>query len=120
MARPTKYNNSILEKSNEYLSQWHTLGDMIPSVEALSEYIDIARSTIYKWAEEEGKEEFSDILDKVNRLQARTLINNGLSGDFNAAITKLVLTKHGYSDKRELTGADGKDLIPSGIDTTYE
>ena len=37
------------------------------------------------------------------------LANSGLKGDTNASITKLLLTKHGYSDKVEnaLTGADG-------------
>ena len=120
MARPTKYNKAILEKANKYLKAWKDEGDMIPSIEGLSDYIKIARSTIYDWSEDENKAEFSDMLDELQSLQARTLINNGLSGEFNSNITKLVLTKHNYSDKRELTGADGKDLIPSGIDTTYE
>jgi len=34
-------------------------------------------------------------------LQERKLICNGLMGDFNPAITKMMLTKHGYSDKME-------------------
>jgi hypothetical protein len=35
------------------------------------------------------------------------LIAKGLSGDFNSAIAKLVLGKHGYHDRVESTGADG-------------
>jgi hypothetical protein len=34
-------------------------------------------------------------------LQERTLLNGGLGKDFNPVITKLVLGKHGYSDKQE-------------------
>ncbi len=97
--RPSKYNKAILEKSNKYIEVWKTLGDMIPSVEALSEYINISRSTIYKWERDKISDEFSHMLDNISRLQKRVLINNGLSGEFNAAITKLVLTKHGLSDK---------------------
>ena len=118
MARPTKYNKAILEKAGTYLKEWKSEGDMIPSVEALAGYLSVARKTLYNWGDEYP--EFLHMLDDLQSLQAKTLINNGLSGDFNAAITKLVLTKHNYSDKQEMTGKDGTPLIPTGIDTTYE
>ena len=120
MARPTKYNKAILEKANEYIETYKELGHMIPSVEGLCIHIGIARSTVYKWAEEKDKKDFSDTLEQINEYQKFDLLNGGLSGQFNSNITKLALGNHGLSDKRELTGADGKDLIPSGIDTTYE
>ena len=118
MARPTKYNDAILEKSNTYLIEWEKEGDMIPSVEALAGYLDVSRATLYNWGDE--YDEFLDILGEVNRLQAKTLINNGLSGEFNANITKLVLGKHGYSEKKELSGVDGKELLPSTIQIINE
>ncbi len=39
--------------------------------------------------------------------QKRTLINKGLTGVFNATIVKLMLSKHGYSEKvdQTVTGA---------------
>ena len=89
--RPTKYNKSILDKSYDYLDNYFDkYKDQIPSVEGLSEVIDIARSTIYEWADQEDKKEFSDILEKINEAQARVLINNGINGSVNSAITKLV------------------------------
>lgn len=120
MARPTKYNNKILEKAEEYLTSWEDDGDMIPSVEGLALKINIARSTIYEWDKE--KPEFSDILQRINEKQKQTLINKGLSGAFNSNITKLVLGKHGFSDKsqQEVSGADGAPLIPSSIKVVYE
>ena len=42
--------------------------------------------------------------------QEKDLINKGLTGDFNSTITKLILTKHGYSDKQ--------DIDHSGINLT--
>ncbi len=99
MARPTKYTPELLEKAHSYIANWRTLGDMIPSHDALCGYLDITSPTLYDWRDQEGKEEFSCILDTISRMQRQELINNGLSGDFNAAITKLVLGKHGYSDK---------------------
>ena len=55
---------------------------------------------MYKW-EAENKE-FSDILADIKAKQESVLINKGLSGDFNSAITKLVLGKHGYHDKQDM------------------
>ena len=95
----TKYTPELLEKAHSYIANWRTLGDMIPSHDALCGYLDITSPTLYDWRDQEGKEEFSCILDTISRMQRQELINNGLSGDFNAAITKLVLGKHGYSDK---------------------
>lgn len=135
MARPTKYNKAILERANEYLQSFLELeivkeakgaddakGDLalFPTVAGLSLHLEISRDTIYEWDKDEEKAEFSDILGQIQALQEYSLLHGGIRGLFNPIITKLMLTKHGYSDKRELTGADGKDLIPSGIDTTYE
>jgi len=44
--------------------------------------------------------------------QERMLANGGILGDYNTAITKLLMSKHGYSDKVETahTGPDGGPL----------
>jgi len=57
-------------------------------------------------------QEFSDILKELDADQEIKLLNSGLTGDFNSTITKLILTKHGYSDKtqQELSGPNGGDL----------
>lgn len=103
MARPTKYCDEILEKTREYLDEWRTTGDMIPSIESLALHLKINRATVYDWKSHEDKVLFSDMLDEILILQQKELLNNGLSGEFNASITKLVLTKHGYSDKVDST-----------------
>lgn len=115
MGRPTKYTPELLEKAHSYIANWRTLGDMIPSNEALARYIDINRSNLYEWAKHDDKQEFRDILDEINSLQRSELINNGLSGDFNAAITKLVLGKHGFSDKVDSDITTKGDKIENNI-----
>ena len=99
--RPTKYTKELLANCYEYIEQWRTLGDMIPSQIALQEYIGISNACLSDWRNDPEKEEFSSILEKINRLQQRELLNNGLSGDFNSNITKLALGKHGYHDKQD-------------------
>jgi len=115
--RPTTYTQEVIDKCNTYLEEWESLGDMIPSVEGLAEYTGRARSTIYYWAEDEEKTEILDTLAKINEIQKRTLINKGLSGDFNSNITKLVLGNHGLSEKlqQEHTGADGGPIQTTQI-----
>lgn len=106
MGRPSVYTPELLEKAKAYLNK--SKGERyFPSVAELSLVLDIARSSVYKIAQEH--EEFSDILEKILAEQERKLIENGLLGEYNPQITKLVLGKHGYTDKQDLTTA-GKEL----------
>jgi hypothetical protein len=115
--RPTAYNEQLLENARKYLEEYESHGDMIPSNEGLCDVIKINRSTLYRWRDEEGKEAFKDILDAINRKQQRVLINKGLSNDFNSAITKLVLGKHGYHEKQqqEISGPEGKPIETASV-----
>ena len=73
-------------------------------------HLGISRATVYDWKEKYP--EFSDIIEKLQSVQADRLLLNGLSGDYNPVIAKVLLTKHGYREGIEQTGKDGKDLIP--------
>jgi hypothetical protein len=107
--RPSDYTPEIASAAWEYVNGgWMTVGDKVPSVAGLACEIGIHRDTCYSWAEDEDKE-FSDILKAIAQNQERQLINNGLDGTFNPPITKMMLSKHGYSDKVENdhTSSDG-------------
>lgn len=110
--RPTKYCDGILEKAKQYLYTYETLGHAIPSVEGLALHLDIDRSTIYDWASQEDKEEFSYTLSKINITQKHVLLTKGLLSEFNSNICKLALGNHGFSDKQqsEVSGRDGKPI----------
>lgn len=120
MGRPLEYSEKMVEYAKEYLydiardeSVYVGQGRRgaviskvnIPSIAGLAIYLDIARSTIYEWAEKHP--DFSDILEKIKAEQERRLLNNGLGGQYNSHITKLVLGKHGYHDKQEHMGEGG-------------
>lgn len=96
--RPTTFTPEMMEKANEYLENYDSEhSHSIPSAVGLAVVLNVARSTLYKWAEDE-RTGFSDILDKINDKQQMVLLAKGLSGDFSAAIAKLVLGKHGYHE----------------------
>ena len=103
MARPTKYNDEVLEKARDYIENYNTYGNQVPSIAGLAIILDVARITLYDWAE--SYDEFSYILDKVKVMQESLLIDGGLSGDFNSNIVKLMLGKHGYHEKRDINAA---------------
>lgn len=97
--RPSLYTEEILARSREYLENFEDHGDAIPSIAGLAILLKVSRQSLYNWAEKH--EDFLDILESIKAKQEQTLINKGLTGEFNAAITKLALGKHGYSDKQE-------------------
>jgi len=100
--RPSKYNEDTLRLSREYLVKYKNLGEKIPSVAGLAVYLGVRRETIWSWGIQDNKPEFSNLLDDLQAEQEKMLLTNGLSGDFNSTITKLVLTKHGYHEKKEV------------------
>lgn len=103
---PTKYTPSRIKKMKKYLTSWAKGGDVIPTVEAFSNFIEISVSTINEWDKHEDKLEISETLEKIRKDQKTILMNKGLLSEFNSNITKLLLHNHGLSDKSEnkLTG----------------
>lgn len=105
--RPTSLDAETITLARDYLEN---SVDTVPSVVGLCRHIDRARSTVYDWASVKGSE-FSDILENLKEIQELSLINNGLEGKFNSTITKLMLTKHDYSDKIDSTlGGNGTPI----------
>jgi hypothetical protein len=102
IGRPTLYSQEIIDKSLDYLENFANYGDLIPQIAGLALHLGVRRDTLYEWAKEDGKEEFSDIFEAVKGKQEKTLINGSLGGELNPAISKMLLTKHGYSDKQEI------------------
>jgi len=105
VGRPSIYTPQIVEKAWHYVNNgWVDAGDLVPSVAGLACDIGISRETCIAWAKDETKE-FSYILSVIAEKQERQLLRGGLSNAFNASITKMMLSKHGYSDsvKQEVT-----------------
>ena len=100
--RPSKYTEEILDKCQEYLDTYELLNDAIPSHIGMFLFINVGKTTAYNWSDQSSdvyQPAFRDILAKCMDMQHQVLINKGLNNEHNAAITKLVLGKHGYHDK---------------------
>ena len=111
--RPSDYTPEIVKKAWAYANGgWLEAGDPVPSVAGLACEINLSRETLRLWAKDE-ENEFFGILNKIAQEQERNLVRGGLGGDFNAAITKMMMTKHGYSDKieNEVSGPGGGPIV---------
>jgi len=95
---PSKWDASIITKARHYLANYQDYGKNIPTVARLSQVLNISRDRIYKWAQQKDKKELKYILSELKCIQEAELLENGLTGDYNPTITKLLLTKHGYTD----------------------
>lgn len=97
--RPTK----LTEETREATAKYYTdciENSVVPTAPQLAVILDVSRSTLYKWAENDDW--FSDMLEKIQTLQEASLLKGGLENILNPTITKLMLSKHGYSDKQEI------------------
>ena len=113
--RPTKYTQEIQKKADDYVNHLPE-DEVVHSVEGLADHISVARSTVYKWRDE--IEEFSDTLEAILRKQAKALLNRGLTGEFNAPMTKMLMNvNHGYRERTELDNlsSDGS-MTPQKIE----
>lgn len=119
MARPTDFNDQVLidakayidscedeqrsvvtGESENYTKYEEKLRVKLPTIEGLARHLQIHRTTVYAWQKEHV--EFSYIIEELLQKQAERLLSNGLSGDYNSTIAKVLLTKHGYTDKQEI------------------
>jgi transposase-like protein len=116
--RPTKYSPEMDKKVLEYLDTCRDYFDEetkkikvnIPTMEGVAQHLDINRDTLFAWRQEHTT--FSDSLDKIVGDQKKRLINNGLSGDYNSTIAKLILSaNHGMREGTDIT-SDSKPISP--------
>jgi hypothetical protein len=109
----------MVEQAKRYIANHKDFDYPVPSVAGLACVLGVTRGTLYQWAKDDKKPEFSHILDELAQKQERQLLKGGLLNEFNSPITKMMLTKHGYSDKLENdhTSSDGS-MTPkaAGVD----
>lgn len=110
MARPTILTDELIEKAEGYID-YRLEQKLLPTIEGLAVYLGINRDTVYDWKNKH--ERFSDIYEDIMATQGDQLVNKGLSGEYNSTIAKLILTKHDYSDKQDITS--GGDKLPTPI-----
>ena len=108
---PSYYSQAMLEKAEAYLEgcvDVHEEGGKvsvkIPTRGGLAVALEVSRLTIDDWGRKYP--EFAYFMERLKSKQEEKLIHNGLSGQYNSTISKVLLTKHGYREGIDQTTDD--------------
>ncbi len=117
--RPTTYTEEVLKLARDYVDN---CPDKVPMVVGLCKHIGRSKATVYSWAKDDDKAAFLDILGEIEENQHIELVNGGLAGEFASPIAKMMMTKHGYSDKQEVdhSSNDGSMTPAPAVQVTKE
>lgn len=113
--RPTKYNDEMQAKADQYIVDFTSA---VPSRQGLALYLDVSNATIDNW--EKQHDAFLGTLERIKNIQFQLTLSNGLTGDFNASIAKLLLHNHGLSDKTEVDNKSTDGSMATGKPTKIE
>lgn len=122
--RPSEYKEEYIDKADEYLaicqdedkkvikqsSEKYEMYDNklkvhLPTIEGFALFLNVNKTSLYEW--EKIHPDFSNALSKIRTEQQKRLIDNGLSGDYNSTIAKLILSaNHGMREKSDITTDD--------------
>ena len=99
--------------------------DQIPSLPGLAEFLGSTTEEVSEWDDPAYLRQLCALQDK----QQQIILNKGLTGSFNSTVVKLVLAKHGFSERTEVhqTGETTvthreivKDMDPKEASRVYD
>ena len=113
--RPSEKPDNLSKLVDDYINQckdsFTSEGNSVnlPTISGFAREIGFNESTMYEWAKDD--KDFSKFLEDIKDEQRNRLLNQGLAGNYNSTIAKLVLAaNHGMSDKQEISGSGGAPL----------
>ena len=98
--RPSQFSEEHIRLAQEYIDTWKELGDEVPQLAGLAEHCGICKDTRLKY--EKVSEEFAVLCARVRLMQEKALINKGLARKADSSLCKLLLMKHGYTDRQQV------------------
>lgn len=129
IGRPSEYDPKFIQSVDEYLAtrqdqevdtyESEKSGKTIysskikvnlPTIEGFAAFIGVNKTTLYEW--EKIHPDFSNALEAIRTEQHTRLLDNGLSGDYNSTIAKLILSSnHGMAEKNATDHTSGGEKI---------
>jgi hypothetical protein len=112
--RPSIYSRAVLDTTQDYITNYENHGHSVPTIAGLCQVIGMSRDLAYKWMEDESKKEFFYMVSRIMTAQEHKLIEGGLNNTYNSSVTKLMLSKHGYTDSQDKQGVSVNVTINRG------
>lgn len=110
MGRPTKYDPAFVEAVDKYLEKATRDNMHLPKLQSFAIFINVSMDALEDWRKKYP--DFGGALEKIMKLQAERLIDDGIYGgkEVNATIVKLLLqNNHGMKERNDVTTND-KDM----------
>lgn len=107
--RPSKYDPSFIDELDKYLKTTGREQQSLPTIQGFSLWLDVNDETLTEWSKTHP--EFSATIERLKKLQAKQLIDDGVYGgkEVNATIVKLLLmNNHGMKERNDMTSDDEK------------
>jgi hypothetical protein len=101
LGRPPKYCQELVDKAKDYVSNYKSYSEPIPTVEGLADALDVHVSTVNDWCSK--FEDFSAIVGRIAQVQKKRLFSGGLLSKFNPTITKLILSANHQVNEKIVT-----------------
>lgn len=108
--RPTKYRPELVDELGKYLETTGREQMSLPTIQGFSLWLEVNDDTLNEWSKKYPM--FSATLEKLKKLQAKQLIDDGIYGgkEVNSTIVKLLLqNNHGMKERSDQTTND-KDM----------
>ena len=105
--RPTKYDPKLCDELDKYLTTTGKEQMSLPTIQGFSLWLGVNDDTLNEWSKHYP--EFSATLERLRKLQAKQLIDDGIYGgkEVNATIVKLLLQNtHGMKERVDATSND--------------
>tara|TARA_R110000782_G_scaffold65882_1_gene133943 strand:+ start:1084 stop:1479 length:396 start_codon:yes stop_codon:yes gene_type:complete len=116
MARLTTYNDELIEKGIDYITNCQ---DNLPSIVGLCLHIGRAKGLVYEWIKHPDKSELNDIVSIVNEMQESLLINKSITNEFNSKISAMMLSKFGHVEIKEIDNKSSDGSMKTYSPTDY-
>jgi len=101
--RPFKFTpEEALERARWYLANYEQEGDLVPTVAGLAVYMDCSKKILYNYQQHPDYAELIPVMDALMTKQHKLLTSGGLGGRFHPVVTRIMLSKHGDIERREV------------------
>jgi hypothetical protein len=101
--RPFKFTpEEALERARWYLENHTQEDDLVPTVAGLAVYLKCSKSVLYEYQKHPDYAELTDVMAELMTKQHKMLTSGGLGGRFHPVVTRIMLSKHGDIERREV------------------
>lgn len=92
----------VVEKARWYVENHTQEDDLVPTVAGLAVYLKCSKNVLYEYQKRPEYAALNDVMAELMTKQHKMLTSGGLGGRFHPVVTRIMLSKHGDIERREV------------------